>query len=475
MTATATELAARPAIEVWLGFAPAPPLAAGVVELAETDSFAIFDAMRSAGVADVRRIGVLCSTPSHVAVARAAGAGAVVAVGGAETLSAAAPDALVAREDLDTLVAARYGADGSQRRLVLLNPGPALTSDAVKRAAAGTDLCHREPEFRELDRRIRGKLRTLAGVGIDWPIALLSGSGTSANEAALRAVVRPGRRLLVVVNGVYGERLRETARRAGIETIAVEGRWTEPIDVARVADALAAEPGLDALAVVHHETTTGLLNPLAELAHAAAATGVLSVVDAISSFGVEEVALGDGIDFMTCTSNKCLHGLPGAAFVLVSPAGSRRARSVEPSSVALDLCAYLDVDVSGSPPFTPAIPALAALDVALDRELVEGVAGRRARYAERCAIVDAAFGRLGLEQLVESSTRSHSIRSVRLPDGVSFAALHERLRAAGFVIYAGQGALAAEIFRVACMGELEPSDMHGFVAALECALTELGT
>ena len=471
--ATAPELATQPAIEVWLGFAPSPPLA-GVVEVEQGDSFAIFDAMRSAGIADVRKVGVLCSTPPHVAAARAAGAGAVVAVGDAKTLSAAAPDALFAPHELDALVAARYGADGSQRRLVLLNPGPALTSDAVKRAAAGTDVCHREPEFLALDRRIRSKLRRVAGVGAEWSIALLSGSGTSANEAALRVAVRPGRRLLAVVNGVYGERLRETARRAGIETVSVEGPWTRPIDVARVWDALAADAGLDALAVVHHETTTGLLNPLAELASAAAATGVSTVVDAISSFGVEEIALGDGIDFLTCTSNKCLHGLPGAAFVLVSPAGGRRARSVEPSSVALDLCAYLEVDASGSPPFTPAVPALASLDVALDHVLVEGIAGRRARYAERCAIVDAAFERLGLEQLVAAPARSHSIRSVRLPDGVSFAALHERLRAAGFVIYAGQGALAPEIFRVACMGELEPSDMHGFVAALERALTELG-
>ena len=470
--AAAAELAVGPAIELWLGFAPAPPRAARVLEPAGTDSFAIFDAMRSAGVVDVRKVGVLCSTPEHVGAARAAGAGAVVAVGNAQALSAAAPDALVDLEELDDLIAARYGPDGSQRRLVLLNPGPALTSDAVKRAAAGTDLCHREPEFQDLDRRIRDKLRRLAGVEPDWGLALLSGSGTSANETALRAAVREGRRLLVVVNGVYGERLRETARRAGIETVSVEGPWTEPIDVALVLAALAAEPNLDALAVVHHETTTGLLNPLAELGRAAAAAEVRTIVDAISSFGVEEIVFDAGIDFLTCSSNKCLHGLPGAAFVLVSPAGGRRARSVEPSSVTLDLCAYLDVGASGSPPFTPAIPALASLDVALDRALAEEIAGRRARYAERCAIIDAAFERLGLEQLVEAPARSHSIRSVRLPDGISFAALHERLRTAGFVIYAGQGALAAEIFRVACMGELEPSDLHRFAAALERALAE---
>ena len=464
-TATEPATGPGPAIELWL-------------EPAEADPFAIFDAMRAAGVRDVRRVGVLCSTPELVAAARCAGAGAVVGVGGRSELSAAAPDAIASAAELDDLLAERWGPDGSQRRLVLLNPGPALTSDAVKRAASGADVCHREPEFLDLDRRVRRKLRTLAGVGDDWGIAMLSGSGTGANEAALRAAVRPGRKLLVVVNGVYGERMRETARRAGIETVAVEAAWTEPVDPGLGAAALAVEPAVDALAVVHHETTTGLLNPLAQLAALAAGGEVRTIVDAISSFGVEEIALdgsaGGGIDFLTCTSNKCLHGLPGASFVLVSPAGGRRARSIEPTSVALDLRGYLDADLSGTPPFTPAVPALASLDVALDRALAEGIAGRRERYAERCAILDESFARLGLVQLVAPEARSHSIRSVRLPEGISFAELHERLKARGFVVYAGQGALAAEIFRVACMGELETADLERFATALERALGELG-
>jgi 2-aminoethylphosphonate-pyruvate transaminase len=456
----ATELAAAPAIELW-------------IELSTADPFLVFDAMRAADVGDVRKVGVLCTSHEHVHAARRAGAGAVVAVGDPGALAEAAPDLAVRPEELDAAIAARYGPEGSQRRLILLNPGPALTSDAVKRAAAGVDLCHREPEYQQLDRRIRDKLRALAGVGADWPIALLSGSGTVANETALRASVREGRRLLVVVNGVYGERLQASAARAGIVTVPIEGSWTEPIDVAAVQAALAVEPDVDAIAVVHHETTTGLLNPLAEIADLAQLAGVRTVVDAISSFGVEEVDVTNGIDFLTCSSNKCLHGLPGAAFVLVSPAGSRRARDVEPSSVALDLCTYLDGEASGSPPFTPAIPALAALDVALDRALAEGVDGRRRWYADRCELLDFAFERLGLEQLVAAPARSHSIRSLRLPAGVSFADIHERLRADGFVVYAGQGALAAQIFRVACMGELEIDELRRFVGALEHALGEL--
>ncbi|MBV8478982.1 MAG: aminotransferase class V-fold PLP-dependent enzyme, partial [Actinobacteria bacterium] len=407
--AATTELPTQPAIELWL-------------ELATPDPFLVYDAMRESGIADVRKVGVLCTDPAHVAAARASGAGAVVGVGDLHALAAAAPDAIATRDELEALIAERYGPEGSQRRLVLLNPGPALTTDAVKRAAAGADMCHREPEYRQLDRRVRDKLRAVAGIGADRAIALLSGSGTAANETALRASVRPGRRLAVVVNGVYGERLLASASRAGIETVPIAAPWTEPVDPAHVQAALTVELDVDTLAIVHHETTTGLLNPLAELAAIAADAGVLTVVDAISSFGIEEVDVAT-LDFMTCSSNKGLHGLPGAAFVVVSPAAARRARSVQPTSVALDLCTYLDGEANASPPFTPAIPALASLDVALDRVLAEGVDGRRVRYAERCEILDEAFERLGLEQLIEPASRSHSIRSLRLPDGVSFAAL----------------------------------------------------
>ena len=458
MTTTAEATTAAP-IELWL-------------ELEAADPFAVFDAMRAAGVSDVRRVGVLCPTAAHVHAARASGAGAVVGVGDAHELAASAPDVVVARDELEEVLAGRWGPEGTQRRLVLLNPGPALTSDAVKRAASGADICHREPEYVELDRRIRSKLRRLAGIDEHWRVALLSGSGTAANEAALRAAVRPGRVLVVVVNGIYGERLRESARRAGIETIAVDGPWTEPIDAERVAQVVASEPRADALALVQHETTVGLLNPLAELSQLAAALDVRTVVDSISAFGVEVTPL-DGIDFLTCTSNKCLHGLPGAAFVLVSPAGSRRVLDVDPTSVALDLRTYLEADTTAVPPFTPAIPALASLDVALDRVLAEGIDGRRERYAARCALLDATLERLGLEQLVATGARSHSIRSVRLPEGVSFAALHDRLRTRGFVVYAGQGALAREIFRIACMGELELADLDRFARALEHVLGEL--
>src|SRR5262249_48390112 len=156
-----------------------------------------------------------------------------------------------------------------------------------------------------------------AGVPDDWALVMLAGSGTAALEAMTGASVRPGKKLLICKNGIYGERVETIARRLEIPVILVESLDTEPIDLRAIAAALEADPEIDALAIIHHETTTGLLNPVQEIADVARRHGTVVLVDAISSLGAEELALdGAGIDFVASTSNKCLHGLPGAAFIL---------------------------------------------------------------------------------------------------------------------------------------------------------------
>jgi 2-aminoethylphosphonate-pyruvate transaminase len=480
--ATAARWAQERALDVWLTFADPADLAAaerdGAVVSAlagDADSFAVFAAVRAAGGDDMRRVGVVAATPDQVTVGRRAGAAAVIAVAGraedVHLLHAAEPDRVVAPGQLGELDAERYGSARQLRPQVLLNPGPALTSERVKRAAGIVDLCHREPEFTALERDVRRKLLTVAGDPSGFEVALMAGSGTAADELAVTAAVRPGRSVLVVRNGVYGDRFAEMAQRAGIPVVPVAAAWTEPVRPEDVADALGRHPEVDAVAVVHHETTTGLLNPVREIALVACAAGVRTVVDGVSSFGVEPLdPAAWGVDFLACSSNKCLSGLPGAAFVLVSPEGAARAAEVPPRSVYLDMGAYLHAAGPGSVPFTPAIPALASLDAALDEILEEGVAARAARYGRRCEVLDAELDRLGLEQLIPAGDRSRTVRSLRLPAGVEYGRLHDRLKRDGYVIYAGQGALAAEIFRVCCMGAIEPEALVGFATRLEAAL-----
>ena len=434
-------------------------------------SAAIFAAMASAGIDDVRRVGVLAADAEGLVAGRKAGAGAVVGLAedaaGREALRLAEPDAIASTASFAAFELERYGSARELRPRVLLNPGPALTTDRVKRASGGVDICHREPEYGALEARVRAALRTVAGVGDDWGVALVAGSGTAGDELAVIASVRPGRTLLVVRNGVYGDRLYAIAEAHGIATRTIDRDWTEAVAPGDVAAALAADPSIDAVAVVHHETTTGLLNPLAAIAAVCRQADVRLVVDAVSSFGAEPIELRDsGIDLLVASSNKCLHGLPGAAFVLVSPLGAARAAEVPRRSVYLDLQGYLQI---GSVPFTPAVPAISALDAALAELAERGLAAHQAAYRARAAVLDDLIERLGLEPLLEPGIRSSSIRAVRLPPGVSFTDLHDPLRASGFVVYAGQGRLAAEVFRISCMGALEPAVLLG----LEARLAEL--
>ena len=231
----------------------------------------------------------------------------------------------------------------TDREWVLLNPGPANTTPTVRQALVMPDLCHREPECFEMMRRCRDALRRLAGAGEDFAAVLVTGSGTAAVEAALCSAVAPGNGVLVVVNGVYGERMLRMARAHGIRAAAVRADIVTPVAAEAVEAALAADPGLGHVAVVHHETTTGLLNPVAAIAAAAARLGRRVIVDAMSSlFGEPLDVTQDGIDFVVASANKCLQGIPGVAFVLARRTALAALAAHEPRSVYLDLHAQFD-------------------------------------------------------------------------------------------------------------------------------------
>jgi 2-aminoethylphosphonate-pyruvate transaminase len=438
--------------------------------------YGLFAALEAAGVPDARRLGVLGRSVAVLEAAHRAGAGAIVGVaaGAAEARRAlldGQPDAIVEPAGFGALDAERYGTRRTNRQYVLLNPGPAVTSDRIHRAIAGPDLCHREPEYVELFRSVRRKLLAVGGVTDDWAVVLIAGSGTAAMEAMTGAFVRPGHRLLACRNGIYGDRIATIAERLGIEVVSVSAADTEPIAPAAVDRALAADPSIDAVAVIHHETTTGLLNPIHEIAALADTRGVPVLVDAISSFGAEDLRLvGSGIDVVAGTSNKCLHGLPGVGFLLVSPRAQARASEVPPRSLYFDVPNYLRAQAKQTVPFTPSIPATYALDAALDELFDEGLEHRRRHYRERMACLDGAFARLGLDPIVAPEHRSGSVRSLPLPAGLTYADVHDAVKRDGYVIYAGLGQAAATNFRVCALGNLEVAALEGFIASLTRAI-----
>ncbi|MDQ3914222.1 MAG: 2-aminoethylphosphonate aminotransferase [Actinomycetota bacterium] len=357
---------------------------------------------------------------------------------------------------------------------ILLNPGPVNLSARVRQALLQPDLCHREAEYFELQDSVRAQLLDVYGLPSSrWVAALLAGSGTAAAEAMLSSLVGAGGRVLVIENGTYGRRLAAIAQAHGISCSVARFEWDEEVPPSRVAAAIDADPSITHLAVVHHETTTGRLNPIEELGQVCRSRGLSLLVDAVSSFGAEEIDFERwGLGACAGSAGKCLHGIPGLAFVVVRR--TELQRGCRPSrTVYLDLLRYAETQESGDTPFTPAVHGFFALDEAL-RELAEtgGWRARRRRYTWLAERTRGWLAELGVEPLIGPSESSCVLRSYRLPPGVEYRPLHDRLKQLGFVIYAGQGPLEGEVFRISTMGAIDDADLERFRAALcECLAT----
>jgi 2-aminoethylphosphonate-pyruvate transaminase len=351
--------------------------------------------------------------------------------------------------------------------MILLNPGPVNLSERVRRALLRPDLCHREPEFAMLQARIREGL--LGVYGLDparWTVVLLTGSGTAAMEAMLITLVPRAGRLLVIENGVYGERLGRIAHIHSLPYRALHHAWTDPVDLEALERMLGEEP-FTHLALVHHETTTGRLNDLHAVAQLCRPHGVQLLVDAVSSYGAEAIAFEDcSIAGCAATANKCLHGIPGAALVVVRRDALPGAE-LPPRSLYLDLRGYLVQQDAGTTPFTQSVQAFYALDEALAE--LSDAGGRPARYAQYRTLahtVRADLITLGIRPLLPEEQSSVVLNAYHLPADIGYEPLHDGLKKAGFVIYAGQGTLARQIFRVSTMGAVTTSDMDRFAASL---------
>lgn len=320
------------------------------------------------------------------------------------------------------------------RRQVLFNPGPVNLHPAIKARLFEVELSHRQPEFDELRHRVAARLFIAAGLSPDaHELSLLHGSGTLAVDAGLTSLVRGG--VLVVDNGVYCERMLTTlAPVAGVRLRRHSAGLGRAPRLDELEDEVVRERP-DWIAVVHHETTTGLLNPLAAIAGIADRHGCRLFVDAVSSLGAHPVH--PRADVVCFNSNKCLESLPGVAGVFW-----RRGLERHPTVPVLDVGAYSD-----AVPSTPNVQAFVALDIALDLLAGEDRPARYARLARR--VWEAGARRF--EPLLSEPDRSHVLTAFRL-GGHDPDELFQRALDHGYVIYRGQGALREQIFRVANLG-----------------------
>jgi 2-aminoethylphosphonate-pyruvate transaminase len=343
-------------------------------------------------------------------------------------------------------------------REILLNPGPVTLSDGVRQAAIRADLCHREPEFFTVQREVIEGLPAIYGeTSGAWTAITLGGSGTIAMEAMLSSLVPERGRVLVLENGVYGERLSRIARVHGIACEALRQSWGEAIDLEQVQKSLASNT-FTHLAMVHHETTTGRLNPIAAVADACAAHGVSVLLDAVSSFAAEAIPFDHpALAACAATANKCLHGIPGLAFVLVRH-GLLEAPGPE-RSLYLHLPSWAAAQARDSTPFTPPVNAFLALQQAL-RELQAqgGWQARHERYTTLAERVRRTLAARRVRPWLPPGESSCALRSYRLPAGLNYNHVHDGFKRHGFVIYAGQGGLSESMFRISTMGAITDAD-----------------
>jgi 2-aminoethylphosphonate-pyruvate transaminase len=355
---------------------------------------------------------------------------------------------------------------------LLLTPGPLTTSDQT-RAALGRDWGSREADFIALSEGVRARLAALAGVRETHVAVPVQGSGTFAVEAAIQTLVPREGRLLVLINGAYGRRVIDIARRLGRTCVALEAPEDQPIPAESVARALAADPTISDVALIHCETTSGLLNPLPEIAACVRHAGRRMLVDAMSSFGAIPID-GGQIPFTALigSSNKGLEGVPGISFVIVETAYLQGCAH-NSSSLSLDLFdQWRGFETNGQWRFTPPVQVVAGLAAALDQlEAEGGVTARHARYSRNCDVLAQGMRARGFTTYIEPGLQAPVIVTFRIPAGgwFQFQTFYDFLHARDIVIYPGKLTQTAS-FRIGCIGAISPDDMMRALAEIDAFL-----
>ncbi|MFP6742286.1 MAG: 2-aminoethylphosphonate--pyruvate transaminase [Alphaproteobacteria bacterium] len=359
---------------------------------------------------------------------------------------------------------------------LLLTPGPLTTSPETK-AAMQRDWGSRDTHFIALNARVRERLVALAGGQGSHVCVPVQGSGTFAIEATIGTLLPRHGKMLVLVNGAYGKRIEKICQIMGRACVTLETPEDVPNDPAALDSALDADPAITHVAVIHCETTSGILNPVAAVAEVTARHGRRLIIDAMSAFGAIPLDVREIVcDAVVASSNKCLEGVPGMGFALIRQT-TLEAAAGNSHSLSLDLHAqWVAMEGNGQWRFTPPTHVLAAFDQAIAEHAAEGgVAGRGARYERNCRLLVNGMLELGFETLLPPELQAPIIITFHSPADANFdfAVFYNHLRQRGYAIYPGK-LTVAESFRIGCIGQLGDDEMLGALAAIQETLAVMG-
>lgn len=354
------------------------------------------------------------------------------------------------------------------RREVLLNPGPATTTDSVKYAQVQADICPRESEFGELMQWTADELSLMVGAPGRVETVLFGGSGTAADEAMISSCIPDNGKLLILDNGAYGARMAKIASIYGITYSVFKSDGIARPDTEKIKEELVSG-GYTHFASVYHETTTGLLNPVPELCRFCHEHNIVTIVDAVSAFCAVPINMDrDCIDFMASTSNKNIQGMAGIAFVFCRKEALENIKDYRMRNYYLNVYdQWQYFRKTSQSRFTPPVQTYYALRQAIIETKLETIEGRYARYTECWRILTDALCKMGLNMPVPLEDQSHLIVTISNPTSpkYDFKELHDFARKHGFTIYPGKLS-SAPTFRIANIGDIQPEEMKRFVGLL---------
>lgn len=352
-------------------------------------------------------------------------------------------------------------------RKILLNPGPATTTDSVKYAQIVPDICPREAEFGRLIESIVHDLTRLVAPLKKYTTILFAGSGTAAVEAILSSAIGEQDRLLIVQNGAYGKRMCDIASVYQLPYLQFASSPVTHLNLTELENVLrTAKPSITHLAMVHHETTTGLLNDITAVGELCQRYGIVFIIDAMSSYGAVPIQMKQQhVSYLAASSNKNLQGMPGVSFVIADRHALNQLRFQKAKSFYLDLYAqYLYFQEKRQFRFTPPVQTLYALRQAIDELQTEGVHERYQRYLRSWQTLVQGLQQLGLQMLLPIDLQSKIVTTVLEPNvsGYRFQELHDYLYQRGFTIYPGK-LHTQNTFRISTMGAIDDKDIEQFL------------
>ena len=359
---------------------------------------------------------------------------------------------------------------------LLLTPGPLTTSKRVKEVMVH-DWGSRDAAFLRINKEVLDRLPDIVNARGTHVTVPMQGSGTFAVEAMLTTFVPAGGKVLILINGAYGQRAKKICDIARRAYTAHETAEDTPPDLAAVDKILEADKSITHVFAVHCETTSGILNPIVEIAALVAKHGRKLLVDAMSAFGAIPLdAATTTFDAVAASSNKCIEGIPGLGFVICRQAALAEAQG-NATTLVLDLHdQWQGLAKTGQYRFTPPIHVIVSFHQALAEFWAEGgQPGRERRYAENCQLLIDGMRELGFRTLLPDRLQAPIIVTFHMPKDAKFVfqSFYDSLKERGYVIYPGK-LTVADSFRIGCIGRLNADHMRGALAAIAQVLSELG-